>query len=175
MKKFEGNPQHPGSRGRNCAKGPATLNQVTDPDRILYPLKRAGARGEGRWGDAKMADYYAQQAGGSDPFNWIKIHPLMTRETIGQYPFDHAGEGETSLMLHLLPQSVDLGRLGEAPHRGVGGRDPKKFATAADGKRLAETIIAELHGKVEAFAGETIRTFGSAASIETPERSRSVS
>jgi len=49
IKKFEGNPLHPGSRGRNCAKGPATLNQVYDPDRILYPLKRAGKRGEGKW------------------------------------------------------------------------------------------------------------------------------
>src|SRR6266436_4416629 len=48
IRKFEGNPEHPGSRGRNCAKGPATLNQVTDPDRILYPLKRAGRRGAGR-------------------------------------------------------------------------------------------------------------------------------
>jgi anaerobic selenocysteine-containing dehydrogenase len=49
VRKFEGNPEHPGSRGRNCAKGPATINQVTDPDRILYPLKRAGRRGEGKW------------------------------------------------------------------------------------------------------------------------------
>ena len=49
IQKFEGNPEHPGSRGRNCAKGPATLNQITDPDRILYPLKRAGKRGEGKW------------------------------------------------------------------------------------------------------------------------------
>ncbi len=45
IKKFEGNPAHPGSRGRNCAKGPATINQVHDPDRILYPLKRVGERG----------------------------------------------------------------------------------------------------------------------------------
>ena len=49
VRKFEGNPEHPGSRGRNCAKGPATINQVTDPDRILQPLRRVGARGEGRW------------------------------------------------------------------------------------------------------------------------------
>ncbi len=49
VRKFEGNPEHPGSRGRNCAKGPATLNQVTDPDRVLYPLRRAGRRGEGTW------------------------------------------------------------------------------------------------------------------------------
>ncbi|MEE2768714.1 MAG: molybdopterin-dependent oxidoreductase [Actinomycetota bacterium] len=47
--KFEGNPVHPASRGRNCAKGPATLNQVEDPERILYPLKRVGDRGEGLW------------------------------------------------------------------------------------------------------------------------------
>jgi len=49
VKRFEGNPYHPGSRGRNCAKGPATINQVNDPERILYPLKRVGKRGEGKW------------------------------------------------------------------------------------------------------------------------------
>ncbi len=49
VKKLEGNPYHPGSRGRNCAKGPATINQINDPERILYPLKRAGKRGEGKW------------------------------------------------------------------------------------------------------------------------------
>jgi anaerobic selenocysteine-containing dehydrogenase len=49
IKKFEGNPAHPGSRGRNCAKGPATHNQIYDPERILYPLKRVGERGEGKW------------------------------------------------------------------------------------------------------------------------------
>ena len=49
VQKFEGNPENPGSRGRNCAKGPATLNQITDPDRILYPLKRKGKRGAGEW------------------------------------------------------------------------------------------------------------------------------
>lgn len=49
IRKFEGNPYHPGSRGRNCAKGPATINQITDPDRILYPLRRKGERGAGQW------------------------------------------------------------------------------------------------------------------------------
>jgi len=47
--KFEGNPEHPASRGRNCAKGPATLNQVYDPERVLYPLRRVGDRGAGNW------------------------------------------------------------------------------------------------------------------------------
>jgi anaerobic selenocysteine-containing dehydrogenase len=49
VRKFEGNPYHPGSRGRNCAKGPATINQINDTDRILYPMRRKGKRGAGEW------------------------------------------------------------------------------------------------------------------------------
>ncbi len=49
IRRFEGNPVHPGSRGRVCAKGPATINQVNDPERVLYPMKRVGERGSGRW------------------------------------------------------------------------------------------------------------------------------
>ncbi|GMQ89776.1 MAG: thiosulfate reductase PhsA [Gammaproteobacteria bacterium] len=32
-----------------CAKGQAGVNQVYDPDRVLYPMKRVGKRGEGKW------------------------------------------------------------------------------------------------------------------------------
>ena len=67
-------------------------------------------RGEGWWGDAAMADYYSKQANKADPFNWIQIHPLLNAEAIRQFPFDHAGEGETSLMLDLCPEGVDMQR-----------------------------------------------------------------
>lgn len=63
VQKFEGNPEHPGSRGRNCAKGPATLNQVTDPDRILYPLKRVGKRGQGKWTQTTWNEVLDELAG----------------------------------------------------------------------------------------------------------------
>ena len=59
------------------------------------------------------------------------------------YRGDHAAWGETSLMLYLDPDSVDLSRLAQPPHRGVGGRDPRE-ATRADGERLAEAIIGRL-------------------------------
>ncbi len=49
IKKLEGNPAHPGSRGRNCAKGPATISQLHDPERILYPMRRVGERGSGQF------------------------------------------------------------------------------------------------------------------------------
>ncbi|HEY6045664.1 MAG TPA: molybdopterin-dependent oxidoreductase [Pyrinomonadaceae bacterium] len=63
IQKLEGNPENPGSRGRNCAKGPATLNQINDPDRILYPLKRVGKRGEGKWERVGWDEVLDQLAG----------------------------------------------------------------------------------------------------------------
>lgn len=47
--KIEGNPNDPNSRGRLCARGHAALNHLYHPERLLYPLKRVGARGEGKW------------------------------------------------------------------------------------------------------------------------------
>ena len=47
--KIEGNPNDPNSRGRVCARGQAGLNHLYHPERLLYPLKRVGARGEGKW------------------------------------------------------------------------------------------------------------------------------
>lgn len=97
--------------------------------------------GEGWWGSEAMADYYARQAGGSDPFNWIKFHPLMTRETIGQYPFDHAGEGETSLMMALCPEAVDLSHFNDRQPWYV--RSAAQ-ATAETGERARDLILAHM-------------------------------
>ena len=78
------------------------------------------------------------------------------------YGGDHAAWGETSLMLYLYPESVDLSQLGDAPHRGVGGRDPKKHATRADGEKLSETIIgrlASLARQMPTWDAATLRRF----------------
>jgi anaerobic selenocysteine-containing dehydrogenase len=47
--KLEGHPDSIRGRGKICSKGHAGINQLYDPDRILYPMKRAGRRGEGKW------------------------------------------------------------------------------------------------------------------------------
>ncbi len=54
------NPNHPNSRGRLCAKGQAGLNLVYDPDRLLFPLKRVGPRGEGEWKRISWEEAYAE-------------------------------------------------------------------------------------------------------------------
>ncbi len=44
------NPDHPASKGAFCVKGIRGLPELTyHQDRLLHPLRRAGARGEGRW------------------------------------------------------------------------------------------------------------------------------
>ena len=80
-------------------------------------------RGEGWWGSETMADYYAQQSAGDDPFNWIKAHPLMTPDAMEGYPFDHAGRGETSLLMALCPEGVDLVRASDAKWYSRSARD----------------------------------------------------
>ena len=47
--KIEGNPKSKRTSGKMCAKGQSGINDEYFPDRILYPLKRAGKRGEGKW------------------------------------------------------------------------------------------------------------------------------
>ena len=63
VKRIEGNPLHPGSRGHTCAKGPATLAQVQDVERILKPLRRDGPRGAGKWREATWDEALADIGG----------------------------------------------------------------------------------------------------------------
>jgi anaerobic selenocysteine-containing dehydrogenase len=47
--KIEGNPEHPVNRGGLCSRGQAALQALYHPDRVRSPLRRVGARGEGKW------------------------------------------------------------------------------------------------------------------------------
>jgi creatinine amidohydrolase len=96
--------------------------------------------GEGWWGENAMADYYTQHAEGSDPFNWIKIHPLMTPEIIAAYPFDHAGIGETSLMMALCPDGVAMDRHDPAEWYSASARD----ASRELGERGRDLILSHM-------------------------------
>ncbi len=47
--RLTGDPTHPFTRGTLCAKVNHYLERVYHPDRVLFPLKRAGRKGEGRF------------------------------------------------------------------------------------------------------------------------------
>jgi anaerobic selenocysteine-containing dehydrogenase len=46
---FRGDPDHPITQGWLCAKVRPYLDRVYSPDRLQYPLRRAGAKGSGEW------------------------------------------------------------------------------------------------------------------------------
>ena len=47
--KIDGNPIHPLTHGRLCARGNSGHKLTYDPDRLKYPLLRVGKRGEGKF------------------------------------------------------------------------------------------------------------------------------
>src|ERR1700757_1816336 len=47
--KLRGNPDHPVTRGFLCGKVAQYLEREYSPERLLYPQRRAGAKGEGRF------------------------------------------------------------------------------------------------------------------------------
>jgi anaerobic selenocysteine-containing dehydrogenase len=47
--KVEGDEDHPYSHGRVCARALALTQYIYHPDRYLYPMKRVGERGEGKF------------------------------------------------------------------------------------------------------------------------------
>lgn len=53
-----GNPDHPINMGGICAKGVAGINLVNDPERLLYPIKRVGRRGQNRWSRITWDEVY---------------------------------------------------------------------------------------------------------------------
>lgn len=57
-----GNPADPNSQGSMCGKGAASPSILYDPYRVLYPMKRVGKRGEGKWKRITWEEAYTEIA-----------------------------------------------------------------------------------------------------------------
>jgi len=60
--KIEGQINSIRSEGVMCARGQGGVNQPNDPDRVHYPLRRVGARGEGKWKQVSWDEALAEVA-----------------------------------------------------------------------------------------------------------------
>jgi creatinine amidohydrolase/Fe(II)-dependent formamide hydrolase-like protein len=98
-------------------------------------------RGPGWWGSRDMQDYYARHGEGTDPFNWIRLHPLFPKNDV--FPFDHAGEGETALMLALAPDTVAMDRAAEGDPWWT---ETAPRATAEKGEAGVQIALGHLRG-----------------------------
>ena len=102
--KYMGNPFHPASRGRNCAKGYAVQSQMYDPDRIAFPLKRApgSARGEGKWIRTTWDE--AMTTIGKKMSDTIKVGDELSKKSIMYHVGRPNENGFTPQIWHTLGQ-----------------------------------------------------------------------
>lgn len=75
-----GNPEHPHNKGGICARGVAGINLANDPERLLYPLKRRGIRGEGLWTRITWDEAYSLLT--------ERIEMIKQKRRIGQFVID---------------------------------------------------------------------------------------
>lgn len=71
--RIEGNPQHPLTQGRLCARGNAGHFTLYDPDRLKVPQLRVGERGEGRF----------RQVSWDEALDWLAARLIELKEKYG--------------------------------------------------------------------------------------------
>jgi anaerobic selenocysteine-containing dehydrogenase len=84
---LRGNPDHPFTRGGLCAKVNPYLDYAGSPDRLLHPLRRVGAKGEGRferigW-DQALDEIAARFTAAIDRHGPESIWPFVGTGTLG--------------------------------------------------------------------------------------------
>lgn len=120
------------TRGTICGRGNGTLDSTTQPDRITVPMKRAGARGSGKW----------------KPISWDQLVREVTEggklfEEIGE---DHVIEGFKQVHDTTTPIDPDRPDLGPKSNQVI------LWNTRADGRRVLNARFANTFGTLNSFS-----------------------
>lgn len=116
-------------------------------DRLLLQVARAGFKAvfaDGHGPSRNSWNKYIEQQGANHPLRLIGVSGSLAARWESQ--IDHAAHNETSLMLAIRSELVDLSRLPQDPADwpvGVAGEDPRD-AEAETGEALLEGSIAAL-------------------------------
>ncbi len=115
--KFEADPDHPFTRGWLCAKVRPYLDRVYAPDRLTHPLRRVGAKGEGRW----------------ERITWDEA----TAEIAERWQGIIAEHGAAAILPYSFSGTLGLVQMGVASHRlwnrmGVSGLERSICGAAAE-------------------------------------------
>ena len=153
--KVTGDPHSPTSRGYICPKGQAAPEVLYHPDRLRYPLRRVGARGENKWEriswDEALADMAAR-------FDRIRRESGSEYLGIGQgtgRPYTEfttrfanalgtphfVNPGHLCYLPRVIASGITLGWLPVADIYGFGGRTPACILNW--GCNIAETGAAD--------------------------------
>ncbi|HEY8643205.1 MAG TPA: molybdopterin-dependent oxidoreductase, partial [Candidatus Dormibacteraeota bacterium] len=112
--KLVGDREHPYTRGTLCAKVNRYLDRVYSPDRVLRPLQRVGAKGEGRF----------------EPVSWEEAIGAIA-ERLQTISAEHGAEA-------ILPFSY-AGNMGLVQYAGM----DRRFFSRLGASRLGRTICGD--------------------------------
>ena len=102
--------------------------------------------GEGWWGSESYSDYYEQLEGANNPFGWIKVIPTMSTAVQHATGYDHAGKYESSLLMALYPDCIDLSRIDDVKHWFT---ESAREASRELGNKMAELSLEYLEGAIK--------------------------
>ena len=136
--RVSGDPDSPTSRGFLCPKGAAAPEMLYHPDRLGYPLHRAGARGENKWQRISWDDAITEM---SERFDRIRRESgseylAMAQGTGRPYTeftmrFANAfgtpnfvNPGHLCYLPRVIASAITLGRLPVSDIYGFGGKSP---------------------------------------------------
>lgn len=100
-------------------------------------------KGRGWWGAPEMETYYEKMGSREDPFNWVRVVPLMSPAIQKAMGYDHAGKLETSLMQYAVPALVEMRRL---ENDGLWFTREARAASPEHGKKTIELVVDYLIG-----------------------------
>jgi anaerobic selenocysteine-containing dehydrogenase len=137
--RVSGDPDHPTTRGFLCTKVTRYLERVYNPDRVLYPMKRVGAKGEGKferisWDEAldtisRRFRLIAESADGPEailPYSYAGTMGVVNNASMDRRFFHRLGAS-------LLARTICASAGGEAMRVTVGGTigtDVENFSRA---------------------------------------------
>jgi thiosulfate reductase/polysulfide reductase chain A len=103
---IRGNPKSKSTGGRVCARGGSGFNQLYDPQRIVKPLMRVGARGEGKWKEVSWDEAYT--------FIAQKLNDIKEKHGAHTVAFSAKGGWETDYLVNFAggfgsPNTFDHG------------------------------------------------------------------
>src|SRR3954471_7688804 len=177
--RLRGNREHPFTAGALCGKGNDYLEHTRAPDRLLYPLRRVGAKGEGRferisWDDA-LAEIAERLHGVIDEYGGEAIWPFQGTGSLGylQGLEGRAGQRLWNVLgasRHDMTACSVAGRVGASYVTGTAaGMDPETFAhsklillwgtnTLTSGHHLWKFILAAQKNGAHVVAIDPLRT-----------------
>ncbi len=138
--RFRGDPDHPVTRGWLCAKVRPYLDHVYHPDRLLYPLRRVGPKGSGRWQRVTWDEAVAEIAA-----RWQDIMRRYGAAAI--LPYSYSG---TLGLVQMTVASARLwNRLGARPlERSICGAAAELAVEATLGARWSQPYADVVHSKL---------------------------